>query len=851
MVWIVFWGACASVWGRESLLLNREWSFRLGDLPGAESVDFDDSQWETVGLPHSFSIPYFQSKDFYVGPGWYRKEIKLSPEQCRQMVCLDFDGVFQETEVFVNGKRTGSHVGGYTGFRIDITPQIHPGTNVIAIRVNNEWKPDVAPRAGEHVFSGGIYRNVRLVILNKAHIAWYGTWVTTPDLARSQGSESCVRVRTELVNQRESLVRLLVKTSISDPKGNSIAEVKSKIELPPGKTRELDQSSEPIPQPTLWTPEHPYLYTVVSEVFEEGKLVDRLETPFGFRWFEWTADRGFFLNGKHVYLIGANVHQDHAGWGDAVTEAGVRRDLKLMKEAGFNWIRGSHYPHSPAFSRACDELGLMLMSENCFWGTGPFDSPWGGSAYPPEPQYAKAFDASVKQTLRDMIRIHRNHPSIVAWSLSNEAFFSHPSTLDSVRRLLKECVELAHQLDPDRPTAIGGCQRAQLDHLGDIAAYNGDGARLFMNPGIPSVVSEYGSTIAERPGDYAPGWGNLPEGAGQDKKLKYPWRYPWRSGEAIWCGFDHGSLGGKFGSMGLVDYFRIPKRQWYWYRNEYAGIAPPSFPNPGTPAGLVLTPDRKGPIGTDGTDDVHLTVTVVDAAGNPVSNNVPVSLAVVSGPGEFPTGKSITFTPPSAQEASDIAIRDGVAGIELRSYYAGKTVVQASSPGLTSAVLTLEFQGNSPYVAGTSRETSHRPYVRFVQGRQMGNVTVNRAKLGPTNASSEQTGHPARLVNDGKLETWWSPADDAKKPAWVQIDLERLVAVREVVVNSGTGDACPSFYVEMTMDGKNWKRIPGKIQQGRFRLERRGTGRFVRIVFGNGPFNPPLQVREIEVYGDL
>lgn len=168
---------------REVVNVNDCWKYFKGDCEYAEQEDFDDISWENVGLPHSFSIPYFMSKDFYVGYGWYRKQLQLSAADLKKKLFLEFDGVFQEAEIFVNGRIAGKHVGGYTGFSVDISPWIKKGKNLIAVRVNNLWKPDVAPRAGEHVFSGGIYRNVRLVKKGYCYISWYGTFVTTPDLA--------------------------------------------------------------------------------------------------------------------------------------------------------------------------------------------------------------------------------------------------------------------------------------------------------------------------------------------------------------------------------------------------------------------------------------------------------------------------------------------------------------------------------------------------------------------------------------------------------------------------------------------------------------------------------------------
>ena len=152
---------------RKKINFNREWKYAHGDVRGAERIGYNDSGWETVGVPHSFSIPYFMSKDFYVGYGWYRKSFRLSEDDLKKCTFIEFDGVFQEAEIYINGQKVGSHVGGYTGFSVDVTKAVKAGNNEMAVRVNNIWKPDVAPRAGEHVFSGGIYRNVRLVCRNR------------------------------------------------------------------------------------------------------------------------------------------------------------------------------------------------------------------------------------------------------------------------------------------------------------------------------------------------------------------------------------------------------------------------------------------------------------------------------------------------------------------------------------------------------------------------------------------------------------------------------------------------------------------------------------------------------------
>ena len=826
-------GACL----RQILNFNRDWKFQLGDITNAQAVKFKDADWDSIGLPHSFSIPYFASSKFYTGYGWYRKHFAVPKTWRGQRINLEFDGAFQVAEVFVNGQRVGEHLGGYNGFSFDITDSIKSGDNVVAVRVNNFWNAQLAPRAGEHTFSGGIYRNVRLVVTAPLHVAWYGTFVNTPQVSKESGT---VNVKTEIVNDSSKSKAAKVKTAICDATGHLVAEMESMQTVAANSTLVFDQTSRPIANPQLWHPEHPYLYSVKTTVFDGDKPVDDFTSPLGFRWFKFTADQGFFLNGEHYYFKGANAHQDHAGWGDAVADSGFYRDVKMVKDAGFDFIRGSHYPHAPSFSTACDELGVLFWSENCFWGTGSFKNPWGVSAYPPKPEDQPGFDQSVKDSLREMIRIHRNHPSIIVWSMDNEVFFTAQSTMPKVRLLLKATVALSHELDPTRPAAIGGCQRGEIDKLGDVAGYNGDGARLFLNPGIPSVVSEYGSTIADRPGQYEPGWGDL-----QAEK------FLWRSGEAIWCTFDHGSIAGRnFGAMGMIDYFRIPKRQWYWYRNEYKHIPPPAWPSNGIPAGLKLTADKTTLHAVDGTDDAQLIVAVVDQAGRAISNCPPVTLTIESGPGEFPTGPAITFAPDS-----DIAIRDGQAAIEFRSYHAGKTIIRATSPGLKDATIEINSLGEPKFVAGKTPLVKPRPYVRFT-GLTNSVLITSFGRENPTRASSEIASHSGRLANDGKRETFWQAAADDTN-AWLRVDLERIVNVTQTKLTFPAAGNW-RYRIEISDDGaSNWKTIADQSQskdtdQTRSDIaSNSASGRFLRVIFVALPDGQSAALAELEAMGTV
>jgi beta-galactosidase len=824
---------------REKLNINREWKFKLGDYPGAETESYNDNDWSDINLPHNFSIPYFQSVNWYTGYGWYRKYIGIPEQWKSKRIFIEFEAAFREAQIFVNGQQVGTHKGGYTGFSIDITDKLKVGKNVLAVRLNNNYNPRLVPRNGDHNFIGGIYRDVYLVVTNQVHITWYGTFVTTPNLTNESG---VVNIKTELRNDGTSKKKYTVKTDIVDPLGNMVTSVTSKQHIPSGSTIVFDQTTPMVIEPKLWHPKHPYMYKAISTILDDKLVIDKYETPFGFRWMKWTADSGFFLNGEHYYFRGANVHQDHAGWANAVTNTAILRDVQMIKDSGMDFIRGSHYPHDPSFSDACDTLGILLWQENDFWGSGGTQKEtdnWyeGGGAYPVREEDRPEFEASVKNNLREMIRIHRNHPSIIAWSMCNEPFFTDWNTMPRVREFLKELTELTHELDSTRKVGIGGCQRGEIDKLGDIAGYNGDGARLFINPGIPNVVTEYGSTIAQRPGNYIPGWGDL-----QQEK------FPWRSGEAIWCAFDYGTRAGEFGLMGMIDYFRLPKNMWYWYRNEYMRLSPQEPSIDGIPAKLDLTVDKTIISNTNGTDDVFLVVSVLDKAGKQLSNSPDVTLQIVSGPGEFPTGTSITFS-----EASDIYIRDGKAAITFRSYFGGKTTIRAISKGLQSDSVLVETKGVPVFAEGISPKVADRPYVRYTIKKESTKSMVNIAYQKPTRASSESDGKTANKANDKDTASFWQ-SNITEPVKWWQVDLENIYTVSEIKIMF-MSHKMGLYRIELSKDNQTWDTVASskesdlnnKFQQ--HQTKNNITGRFLRIQF-IGSENKSISIKEVEVYGN-
>lgn len=803
--------------GRSRVNLNRTWKFFLGDATGAESVGFDDKQWTDTNLPHSFSIPYFMWKDVYHGYGWYRKTLNVGEDWVNKHFSIEFEGSFIETEVYLNGRKVGDHVGGYTGFSFDLTPYIHEGENVLAVRINNLWNARVAPRAGDHQFSVGIYRDVWLNVTDHLRVPDNGTFIYT----KNESTESAdVFAETEIRNDFNTDQTVDVVTTIYDDDGTEVANTTTTTTIKARTISIVKQQMEGIASPHLWSPESPYRYKAVTRILNDDVEVDSYSTRFGIRKMVWTANKGFFLNDKHYYLLGANVHQDQAGWGDAVTNGAIARDVQLMKDCGFNCIRASHYPHDPAFAQACDSIGVILFMETNFWGMGGNgdEGAWGegapASSYPTIASDQPYFEESVLSQLKEEIRIHRNSPSIACWSLSNEPFFCSSSVDDKMKHLLCLEIDSARMWDPSREVAIGGAQRKDIDKLGKgaIAFYNGDGASRSdnQNPGVPNLVSEYGSPNYDRPGIFDPTWGDVGDG--------YV-RPAWRSGQVIWCGFDHGTVGGYgLAKDGLVDYFRIPKRNYYWYVEAYKkgkrNPTEPTWPRSGKAAKLGLSASQTTIPSCDGTDDSQILVKILNSAGKPISNSQPVTLRIVSGPGEFPTGRSITFTPPtvtnptevSSNPQCDIRIMDGQAAIAFRSYYAGETIIEATSAGLESDQITIRTLGSPEWREGIDKPVPDRPYKRYnADDVNVGTSVMTLCEQRPTWSSSDMAGTNKINANDGSTSTVWKPAEDDTERWWM-VALEGQYTVNRIELTfPDKGNYC--YIVEVANTLGNWTKV--------------------------------------------
>lgn len=872
---------------REQINFNREWKFIRNDIPGAESVDYDDSQWVDIGIPHNFSIPYEMQASFYVGYGWYRKEFEVSEAMAGKKTELEFEGVFQEAEIYVNGQPAGSHRGGYSGFVLDITDYLNPGTNLIAVRVNNIWQPDLAPRAGDHQFTGGIYRDVYLNITDDVHVTWYGTFVTTPDLSNPgfdstaenildsyvseeeilhniEQKQSNVSVSTEVKNDSLSEAAVKVKQEVVDKEGIVQAVFESaEQKIAAGSAAEITAVSEKIQNIQLWDTDNPYVYQLFTTVYRDGVPVDTYESSFGFRFAQYKND-GFYLNGKKVELNGANVHQDHAGFADAVSNEGFQRDVSMIKECGMNFIRGSHYPHDPSFAKACDDQGIMFWSECNFWGMGGCagkDEPangtsadWFKDAYPQNPADEAAFEQSCMDSLEAMIRVNRNHPSIINWSMGNEVFFTNGGmdngtaasangTAPKALALVDKMRNLSHQLDPTRKAGMGGAQRGGYADLAvcDIAGYNGDGGK-FENNWMPNVVAEYGSKTADRPGEYRPFYDQIQGSDNYSYQLR-----PNSAGLVLWCGFHHGTIGGDgLAKMGIIDYYRLPLNSWYWYREQNLGIAPKSSIS-ASAAQIDITSSEET-ITNDGTKDTQLIVTLQDTQGNWVNETKEVTLKVESGPGIFPGGKTYKFTPGKS-------MRDGKASIEFRSYYSGDSVISATAEGLPVSTITIHTENMFETDDGTEPED-------FYRADKWGSVTAkiedpviygeNNAALGrPMFPSSND--RDSSLAADGNIATSWQ-ADRTGSGEYFMVDLEFALYLYNI--NLGFNNAPYPYKIETAMDKNGPWTLAAEYTKETIasrKTEESLDGpeaRYVKITFTDVPDKEKAFLSELNIYGN-
>lgn len=459
-----------------------DWKFILDDNSSYSSPSVDDAGWQDVQLPHDWSTTLAWDKSvsgsaahLRGGIGWYRKTFQVPAKYEGKRVSILFDGIYHQSDVYINGHHLAFRPYGFCSIEYDLTPYLkYGGRNVIAVRVDRKEKQEVC----RWYTGSGIYRHAWLQVRDCVHIPTYGTYVTTPRVTESQAD---VNVVTTIVNKSGKLQNITLTQCIRDADGKITARTKAlKKSLHAGDSVDVSQSLV-LDEPTLWSLETPYLYVLETTVKIGGKAVDTYSTTFGVRTIKFDPSRGFILNGKPVKLKGMCLHQDMGVLGTAVPDRGYEYRLEMLKEYGCNAIRCAHNQPSPEVLDLCDRMGLLVIDE-------AFDK-W-KSGY-----YAKYFDEWWQRDLTDMIMRDRNHPSIILWSIGNEVQEAWDNGTEGIERA-KMLNDFVHQIEPTRPTTLA----AQNNHNGkfsavvDVTGYNYLEARLLAdrrnNPSHCYFISE-------------------------------------------------------------------------------------------------------------------------------------------------------------------------------------------------------------------------------------------------------------------------------------------------------------------------------------------------------------------------
>jgi len=578
---------------------NQDWRFWLGDVAAADSA-FDDSDWRQLDLPHDWSIEGEFSPDHPATPGggalpggfgWYRKSFQLPESVQGKCVFIEFDGIYRNSEVWINGQLLGKRPNGYISFRYKLSPYLKYGEakNILAVRVDNSKQPNSRWYSGS-----GIYRNVRLVITDPVHVDHWGTYITTP-VVQENGAE--VKVHTRVKNETDSDQWILLKTSIRNTSENVVAMF-VRDTLIPARTILSITDDMSISHPRLWSLEDPCLYQALTDIEYNGRVCDHYVTSFGIRTFRFDAQNGFFLNGRPVKIKGVCNHHDLGCLGAAVNTRALERQLEIMKAMGVNSLRTSHNPPAPELLDLCDRMGILVMDE-------VFDM-WKKNKNPYD--YAMVWDEWHERDLKDFIRRDRNHACVIIWSIGNEVLEQWDSTGVNLAR---ELTNIVREMDPTRPITSGlndpiphnyVIQSGALDLIGFNYHHETFGSFPDMFPGQKFIGTETNSALATRgyydmPSDSIRVWperwdkpfdlGNPDHTCSSYDNCRTPWgstheatweivrKYDFLSGIYVWTGFDYLGEPTPYGwpsrssYFGVVDLAGFPKDAYYFYQSEW------------------------------------------------------------------------------------------------------------------------------------------------------------------------------------------------------------------------------------------------------------------------------------------
>jgi len=689
---------------RTIIPINTSWKFTSKPVADVFRADYEDSQWQDVNIPHCYNNtdPYDDNNDYYRGITWYRKKLKLNTTYKNKKIYIVFDGVNQVADVYANGAFAGRHKGGYTAFTIDITPFVKTdgSDNVLAVQVNNAPDMFIAPLDVGYTIYGGIYRNVNLLITDSLHFSMdnfgsNGVFVT-PSFTNNMIK---VKVKGELSNETIQKKQVEIKCSLFDSAHQLVSTSSNSYFVQPNQNSfSFESQLEKNLNPVLWSPENPYLYSLTTQILENGKVIDQLTHPVAFKTIRFSSDSGFFLNGKKYILKGTNRHQDIMSKGSALTQEDHEKDLQLIKKMGCNFLRLAHYPQDPYVLKRANELGLLIWEEI------------------PLVNYMNInndFLQNCSNMLKEMIRQHYNNPSIILWGSMNEIFLNdyyNKRTQKIQDSLYGENVRAYETIldsvvrteDPSRYSTLAmhmssDYDKYKIDIIPQVAGYNiyngwysgkvEEFGKTFdkkheSKPNQIILVSEYGaesdaSVNTEKPtrldntGQYQRYFHE--SYLSQIKKRNY------FAGSAIWNQFDFGNpnIGGTISNInhkGMCTWDRKPKDAFYLYKANWNE----------EPMVYIASRDwpvRAGYLGDSSTIDVY-------------SNSKRVSL--------FLNGKEISskFINDVCKAAWQVVLKNGTNVVVTKSFFNKKTISDTFS--IIYNAYAKEFASNSSTTSSKS-----------------------------------------------------------------------------------------------------------------------------------------------------
>lgn len=569
------------------------WKFHKGDSPGAQAADFSEASWKSLELPHDWSVegPFNEEEPsaqcgayLPTGIGWYRKHFRLPDVHRDKMLTIEFDGVFENSEVWINGQYLGKRPYGYVPFFYDLTPHIVFGReNVIAVKVDNSRQTNCRWYSGS-----GIYRHTWLLSTNKIHVAHWGTYVTTPKISKDAAA---VQIKTRVVNESGKPVSCTLNTTIIDNDGKAIQSAEASHELRAGGEYEFIQQVD-LQKPSLWSVDNPELYKVRSVLRVQDRIVDEYETPIGIREAVFDTNRGFLLNSERVKLNGVCLHHDGGSVGAAVPERIWERRLETLREMGCNAIRASHNPPGAEFLDLCDRMGFLVMNE-------AFDE-WRVPKGQIGPNgYSNYFDEWYERDVQNFVRRDRNHPCVVLWSAGNEVGDQeNPHGSETLKKLL----DVFRAEDPTRLVTVGcdhicseptnKAARPEFLALLDVVGYNyvdrwrdrrekyysvdrlAYPERRFIGTESEAIGGVRGEYPELSPPDSSSPFLNMLQARNIDVEqlLKFVSTYDYVAGDFMWTGIDH--LGEarwpmKGSSTGVIDTCGFKKDGFYFYQSQW------------------------------------------------------------------------------------------------------------------------------------------------------------------------------------------------------------------------------------------------------------------------------------------